>query len=119
MPTTKIKNLNERKMDDIIRSALREFAIRPYHDASYNRIIQGAGMGKGTMYYYFKSKKDLFTTIVNGVIQGIKPKSLDTTGIKTSHDYWTFVEQSLRHFFEFSQQQPLIFAVLQTKKVLP
>jgi AcrR family transcriptional regulator len=44
----------------ILRAALDEFAARGFHDASLNRVIAAAGISKGSMYYYFDDKEDLF-----------------------------------------------------------
>jgi AcrR family transcriptional regulator len=45
----------------ILRAALEEFAARGFHDASLNRVIEAAGISKGSMYYYFDGKEDLYT----------------------------------------------------------
>jgi AcrR family transcriptional regulator len=48
----------------ILRAALEEFAAHGFHDASLNRVIEVAGISKGSMYYYFDGKEDLFAHIV-------------------------------------------------------
>ncbi len=48
----------------ILRAALDEFAAHGFHDASLNRIIDAARISKGSMYYYFDGKEDLFTHLV-------------------------------------------------------
>jgi AcrR family transcriptional regulator len=47
----------------ILRAALEEFAARGFHDASLNRVIEAAGISKGSMYYYFDGKEDLYATV--------------------------------------------------------
>jgi AcrR family transcriptional regulator len=47
----------------ILRAALDEFAAHGFHDASLNRVIDAAGISKGSMYYYFDGKEDLFTHV--------------------------------------------------------
>jgi AcrR family transcriptional regulator len=47
----------------ILRAALDEFAAHGFHDASLNRIIEAAGISKGSMYYYFDGKEDLFSHV--------------------------------------------------------
>jgi AcrR family transcriptional regulator len=44
----------------ILQAALEEFATRGFHDASLNRVIEAAGISKGSMYYYFDGKEDLY-----------------------------------------------------------
>jgi AcrR family transcriptional regulator len=47
----------------ILAAALDEFAAHGFHDASLNRVINAAGISKGSMYYYFDDKEDLFTHV--------------------------------------------------------
>jgi AcrR family transcriptional regulator len=47
----------------ILRAALDEFAAHGFHDASLNRVIEAAGISKGSMYYYFDGKEDLFAHV--------------------------------------------------------
>lgn len=44
----------------ILNAAYQEFAEHGYAQASTNRIVKEASIGKGMLFYYFKSKKDLF-----------------------------------------------------------
>jgi len=47
----------------ILRAALDEFAARGFHDASLNRVIEAAGISKGSLYYYFDGKDDLYAYV--------------------------------------------------------
>ncbi len=47
----------------IYQAALDEFAAHGYHDASLNRVIEAAGISKGSMYYYFDGKEDLYASL--------------------------------------------------------
>jgi AcrR family transcriptional regulator len=47
----------------ILRAALDEFAAHGFHDASLNRVIDAAGISKGSMYYYFDGKEDLYAHV--------------------------------------------------------
>jgi TetR/AcrR family transcriptional regulator len=44
----------------ILEACIEEFAQHSYAVASTNAIIQRAGIPKGTLFYYFGSKKDLY-----------------------------------------------------------
>lgn len=52
--------LDETKQQKILNAALKEFAENGYEQASTNRIVKEAGIGKGMLFYYFKSKKELY-----------------------------------------------------------
>ena len=73
MPTDKIESMDTQKIANIMSVALDEFALYSYDKSSYNNIIKKAGMSKGTMYYYFKSKEDLFNTLLSATIKSSNP----------------------------------------------
>lgn len=52
----------------ILAVALEEFASRGYYEASLNRVIEAAGISKGSMYYYFDGKEDLYVHVTRGAI---------------------------------------------------
>ncbi len=47
----------------ILRSARDEFAAHGFRDSSLNRVIENAGISKGSMYYYFEGKGDLYAYV--------------------------------------------------------
>jgi AcrR family transcriptional regulator len=51
------------QQEAILSAALDEFAAHGFHDASLNRVIDAAGISKGSMYYYFDGKEDLFAHV--------------------------------------------------------
>lgn len=60
MPSTTFFNLPDGKRERLLAAARAEFARVPYEDASVNRIIQVAGIPRGSFYMYFTDKEDLF-----------------------------------------------------------
>ena len=63
------ENLNEGKMKNILDACIHEFADKGYDKASTNTIIKEAGISKGILFHYFKSKKNLFFYIIDHCIQ--------------------------------------------------
>lgn len=64
MPKQTFYNLPEDKRQRVIEAAIDEFAKHTYHKASITRIVNTAGIAKGSFYQYFEDKKDLFKYIV-------------------------------------------------------
>lgn len=60
MPSTTFFNLPEEKRQRLLAAARAEFARVPYEEASVNRMIQAAGIPRGSFYMYFTDKEDLF-----------------------------------------------------------
>jgi AcrR family transcriptional regulator len=67
MPKDTFYNLPEEKRDRIIDIALDEFAMYDYRTASLSRVVENAGIAKGSMYQYFDNKKDLYLYLIDFV----------------------------------------------------
>ena len=65
MPLPRFHKLEPERRRSILEAASEEFATNGFEGASYNRIIEGAGISKGAMYYYFADKDDLFRTVLD------------------------------------------------------
>lgn len=61
---SRFDHLEPERQDEIIRAAADEFGEKGYDSASINRIIAKAGVSKGSLYYYFEDKGDLFSTVM-------------------------------------------------------
>jgi AcrR family transcriptional regulator len=57
------------RRDALFRSTAEEFAAHGYDGASLNRIIERAGIGKSSLYYYFDDKRDLFRQLIEYVFE--------------------------------------------------
>jgi AcrR family transcriptional regulator len=51
------------EQEAIVRAAFDEFAGHGFNAASLNRIIDAAGISKGSMYYYFDGKEGLYAYV--------------------------------------------------------
>src|SRR5690554_4355254 len=64
MPTQTFLNLNYEKQETILFVAIEEFANNTFNEASMNRIVKKAKIPKGSLYQYFKDKKDLYLYLI-------------------------------------------------------
>ena len=69
MPSSTFLNLPEDKQNRLMDAASREFSARPYNEASINKIIQDAGIPRGSFYMYFQDKEELFRYLVHGYVE--------------------------------------------------
>jgi AcrR family transcriptional regulator len=78
----------------IVRAARDEFAGRGFHDASLNRVIEAAGISKGSMYYYFDGKEDLYAYIVQTDLEQLVAHlgPFHVPDDKTADGYWSTLE---------------------------
>ncbi len=56
----KFLKLPEEKRNLIINAAIKEFEANGYDNASTNTIVKDAEISKGSLFVYFKNKKDLY-----------------------------------------------------------
>jgi len=55
----------------IIHSALDVFSNKGYHEAKVSEIAKKVGMGKGTLYEYFKSKGEIFSACIDLIFSDV------------------------------------------------
>ncbi len=63
------EKLSPEERDRIRNACLDEFARAGYEQASTNRMVENAGIPKGTLFFYFGSKQDLFLYLVDDCVQ--------------------------------------------------
>jgi len=62
MSTKEITTAERRQQ--ILSAAMNCFLAKGYHRATMDDIVAESGLSKGTLYWYFKSKKELFLALV-------------------------------------------------------
>ncbi len=55
--------------EQILFACLDEFGRSGYEQASTNRMVEKAGIPKGTLFFYFRSKQELFLYLVDYCVQ--------------------------------------------------
>lgn len=55
--------------DEIIQHAKRLFRQKGYAGISINEIVEAAGITKPTLYYYFKDKESLYSSVMNSLLE--------------------------------------------------
>ena len=62
---SKFEEMREEKKNLIMNVALEHFSNNGFHATTITHLAKHAGISKGLMYNYFKSKEDLLTAIIN------------------------------------------------------
>lgn len=91
MPHPRFDRLAPERRQAILEVAAEEFAEHGFDGASYNRIIERAGFSKGTAYYYFEGKEDLYATVLGLTVEGLLGQVGAWTPPRDAEDFW-------RHF---------------------
>tara|TARA_B100000315_G_scaffold188911_1_gene178693 strand:- start:24673 stop:25329 length:657 start_codon:yes stop_codon:yes gene_type:complete len=98
--------LDEKKQEKVYCAAVDEFSLKGYSNASVNNIVQSAGISKGSLFTYFKTKSSLFDGLASLAVDKVKdylrPVRDETTEINIIQRLETF----LRSGFSFIDKHP-------------
>ena len=106
------RQLEERKMrqDRILSGALNVFKEKGLEGATMDEIANASGFGKATLYYYFKSKEDVFSAILEDGWEKIW-ESLEPVIAQQDSPRKTFVNVLIK-IAENAQNRPGLFEFL-------
>jgi AcrR family transcriptional regulator len=119
MPRPRFYKLAEDKRAAILAAAKSEFAERGFDGASYNRIIELAGLSKGAMYYYFDDKLDLYVTVLEEVLEVMFGAMGFAEGWQPEGDFWDAVRDMSLEAWVFAVEHPELAALWKGVGALP
>ncbi len=105
MVRDRFDNLDPDKQQRLFEAAADEFADHGFEGASLNRIIDRAGMSKGSLYYYFNDKSDLFSTVVEKATANlVRLVGGFTLEELTAESFWPQFEGAIRRSADYMQR---------------
>jgi AcrR family transcriptional regulator len=112
-----MQRLDEKKRRDITDAAVRLFAQRPFHEVKLDDVAAAARVGKGTLYLYFKSKHDLYATLIqNGfdkLVDGLR-EQLNGGNEERRIDAWEAVARIVGELARFATSQPDLYELMRS-----
>lgn len=75
MPTESFYKLDKEKRIKIVDAMKKEFSRVPFHEASVNRIVEEAGISKGSFWVYFESKEEAIEYLIESHLEKERKKS--------------------------------------------
>jgi len=94
----------------LLDAAERVFGELGYHDASIVKITEAAGVGQGTFYLYFASKKDVFDELVRDLNRRVRHAMKESSSQGS-----TRIEAELLGFgayFRFTAEHPALYRII-------
>jgi TetR/AcrR family fatty acid metabolism transcriptional regulator len=67
-----LRTKSPEQAEKILVAAGRLFALHRFHEARMEDIAQAAGVGKGTLYRYFKDKEELYLALLDRAAAGLQ-----------------------------------------------
>ena len=100
----------ERTRQKLLEAAERIFAEVGYHDASIVKITEAAGVGQGTFYLYFSSKKQVFDEVVldlNARVRHAMTEAAEKGTTRAESELLGFGA-----FFRFTAEHPALYRIV-------
>jgi AcrR family transcriptional regulator len=96
--------------DRILQSALDEFSEKGFHATTIDSIAERAGMAKGTVYRYFKTKESLFNALKEDTISEFV--ELARQDLSREEDVLRIIESVIRMYLSFFEKNSAFFKVI-------
>ena len=109
--TDLFRNLSPEKQEKVFQAAVSEFASKGYRNASMNSLVKTAGISKGSIFQYFRSKRNLFDAVLEIAVQQVKRHLKQVRGATEDLSFPERLEKLLRSGFQFIDKHPLLTAV--------
>ncbi|MGA2584150.1 MAG: TetR/AcrR family transcriptional regulator [Tepidisphaeraceae bacterium] len=107
---------DENKRRAIIQAAAKLFSEQPFHKVRLDDVASAAGIGKGTVYIYFKSKEDLYYSLVYDGLAELVKRLGERLGSE-SRNFRDRLRLIIRGVVDFAIQHPQLFEVMRTAGV--
>ncbi|MGE5349202.1 MAG: TetR/AcrR family transcriptional regulator, partial [Actinomycetota bacterium] len=107
------EGMREEKKNLIMDTALEQFSNQGFQSTTITQIARHAGISKGLMYNYFKSKEDLLAAIINRSLADIYTSfNPDHDSLLTTEEFELFIRKVFNLFREKRQFWKLIYRVM-------
>jgi AcrR family transcriptional regulator len=101
---TRKELLSEWRHQEVIEAACRIFARQGYAATNVEDIAKEAGMAKGTIYLYFKSKEEVFTAVLARDLESLTTKTIEgMSAVETFAEQLTVYLNLRSTFMEHNQ----------------
>ena len=92
----------------ILKVCIAEFSANGYQQASTNAIVRQAGIPKGTLFYYFGSKKNLYLYVLDNAIRQFARRYTEMAGDMPPDLFERLLHRG-RVKFQFAAEEPELF----------
>ena len=117
MPLPRFDHLDAEQKARMLAAAQSEFAEHGYEKASLTRIATAAGISKGTLYYYFADRDDLYATIVLQLVETVASTVTSGFAPRRAEEFWPALEALCRAGFELAKAHPVEVRALRSFQV--
>ncbi len=107
----------ESKQGAILKAAVELFEGRRFDEVKLDEIAAAAGVGKGTLYLYFKNKEDLFAQLAVDGIDGMTERIHEIAAMESAYKERLFLFG--REFADFLAKRHGVMGVMNQVQSVP
>jgi len=107
----RLRDENKRRL--IVQTAVKLFSEKPFHQVRLDDVAEAAGVGKGTVYIYFKNKEELYYSLIfEGFVEMVDrlKEQANQTAIPAAQK----LRMAVGAVVDFGVRHPQFFEVLRT-----
>lgn len=112
-------NLTRKAMatrEKLLNAAEKVFGKKGYFEASVVNITQEAGVGQGTFYNYFQSKKEIFDALIQQYSRQLRMAIKEEMKDASTHE--EAQRKGFQAFFNWVKQHPELYSIVQQSVVV-
>jgi AcrR family transcriptional regulator len=94
----------------LLEAAEQIFAELGYHDASIVKLTEAAGVGQGTFYLYFASKKEIFEELVLDLNHRVRHAMTEAAAVGRTRQEKE--QLGFAAFFRFTAEHPALYRII-------
>ncbi len=111
MPKPTFFNLPEEKRIRVVDAAIDEFANNSFQTAGVNRIVDNAGIAKGSFYQYFNDKEDVFRYILEVTGERKLKYLTEMVANLEKYDFFDLMKELFAGGIRFAMENPKLAAI--------
>ena len=112
MRQRKLTQRGSKRRQQIIEAAMRLFSEQGYHGTTVGDVCDALGVGKGVIYWYFRSKEALFTELLQSTL--LELRRAQEQRVAGVADPVERIEQGIRASIDFFRQNPGYLEMIRT-----
>ncbi len=109
------KSDHDRRRNQIFDASIDVFSRKGYHGATMEEIATVAGIGKGSVYRYFKSKEDLLRQLLSAKYNDILERF--STIMEGDDDVLLQIQEMIIAWIEFIEKNYSVYNLIQNKNI--
>jgi len=111
VPSDIFNKLDESKKTRILDTAVDEFSIHGFRQASVNRMVERIGIAKGSLFQYFGSKQGLFQVIFNHAVELVRHSLRQVKRDTSDADFFEKIAKSTLAGIRFIKGHPRVYRI--------